>query len=149
MEQENVMLLRQLVELQKENIELRREMLCGLTNMSRTKKTQRPSIGLNTTDGEWALFLDTWARYKETCGLEDPAEIRNELREACTPETNKLLFELVGPERLNSASEEYLMHQIRLVAVRGLHKEVHRQTFHSMKQNEGESVTHFLSRLRG
>lgn len=102
MEQENVLLLRQLVELQKENIELRKDILHGRANTSQTKRMQRPSIGLDSTDSEWALFLDTW--YKEMCRLENPAAIRNELREACTPETNRLLFELVGPERLNNAA---------------------------------------------
>lgn len=30
----------------------------------------------------------------------------DELWMTCTPETNRLLFELVGPTRLNSATEE-------------------------------------------
>ena len=59
------------------------------------------------------------------CELEDPAVIRNELRMACTPEANRLLFELIGHEILNSATEVHLLQQIRLVAVKGLHKEVH------------------------
>lgn len=149
MEQEYLKLMQQLVELQKENIELRKEMLHGHPNISCVKKPERPSIGLDTTEGEWALFLDTWARYKDICRLKDQVVIRNELRATCTPETNRLLFELIGPTRLNTATEGYLLQQIRLVAVKGLHKEVHRQSFHSMAQNEGESITHFLSRLRG
>ena len=149
MEQGYTELLQQLLELQRENIELRKEMIRGRPNTPNVKRPERPSIGLDITDGEWALFLDTWTRYKTICGLEDPAVIRNELRATCTPEANRLLFELIGPERLNSASEENLLQQIRLVTVKGLHKEVHRHEFHSMRQKEGESVTHFLARLRG
>lgn len=140
MEQEYLKLMNQLVELQKENIELRKEMLRGHTNILQVMKPERPSIGLDITEGEWALFLDTWTRYKDMCRLEDP--VRNELRATCTPETNRLLFKLVGPTRLNSASEEFLLlHQIRLIVVKGLHKEVRRRKFHSMAQNEGESIT--------
>ena len=65
-----------------------------------------------------------------------------------TPEINRLLFELIGPKALNTAMEEHLLQQVRLVAVKGLHKEVHRQNFYSMRQKEGESITHFLARLR-
>ena len=68
-------------------------------------------------------------------------------RSACTPERNRLLFKLIGPKALNTATEEHLLQQIRFVAVKGLHKEVHRQNFHSMKQKEGESITHFPARL--
>ena len=41
-----------------------------------------------------------------------------------------------------------MLQQIRLVAVKGLHKEVYRQNFYSMRQKEGESITHFIARLR-
>ena len=123
-------------------------MLSGQSSMSCIRKPNRPSIALDATDGDWALFIDEWTRYKDMCGLKDLAVMRNELRSACTPETNRLLFELIGPEALNTATEEHLLQQIRLVAVKGLHTEVHRQNFHSMWQKEGESITHFLAWLR-
>ena len=82
------------------------------------------------------------------CRLRDPAVIRNELRTAYNPNLNKLLFDLIGPETFNSSTEEYLLHQIQLVAVQCLLREVHRQNFHSLKQKEDESVTYFLARLR-
>ena len=43
------------------------------------------------------------------------------------------------------ATEEYLLEEM----VKGLPKEVHRQRFHSMVQNEGEFITYILSRLFG
>jgi len=148
MDQQHLELMKQMMELQQENISLRKQMLSGQSNMSRVRKPDRPSIGLDATDGDWALFIDEWTRYKDMCGLKDSAVIRNELRTACTPETNRLLFELIGPETLDTATEEHLLQQIRLVVVKGLHKEVHRQNFHFMRQKEGESITHFLARLR-
>ena len=32
--------------------------------------------------------------------------------------------------------------------MKGLHKEVHRHTFHNIRQQEGEGITHFLARLQ-
>ena len=149
MDQQYTELLKQLVELQKDNIALRTEILQREPKATHVPKPERPSIGLEATDGDWALFLDAWTRYKDMCRLENPATIRNELRATCTGEANKLLFELIGPEALSSATEDHLLNQIRLITVKGTHKEVHRQQFHSMKQQEGELVTHFLARLRG
>ena len=142
-------LMAQMVEMQKENIELRRELLNRRTETPHVKTPERPSIGLDTTEAEWALFIDSWTRYKSMCGLADPAVIRNELRTTCTADANRLLFELVGPEILKSATEEFLLEKIKLVTVKGLHKEVQRQIFHSMVQKEGELITHFFARLRG
>ena len=65
----------------------------------------------------------------------------------CTTKVNRLLFDQLGAKILNSATEEQLLLHIRLVVVRGLHKEVHQQNFHSMGQKEEESITHFLARL--
>ena len=71
--------------------------------------------------------------------------IRNELVMACNTEANRLLFELIGPEVLNSVTEEPLL---QLVAFMRFNKEVHIHNFHSMNHKVGESVTHFLARLR-
>ena len=138
-------LLHQLVELQKENIELRRQ----ATNDQHYKdnyvrKPERPVIELDSSNGDWILFMDTWNQYKEMCKLTNPSTIYNELRMACIPELNRLLFDLMGAEALNMASGDQLLQYIKLVAVRGLHKEVHWQNFHSMKQKEGESIIHFF-----
>ena len=139
----------QLVELRKENIELRKWM----TNDQHYKdnyvrKPEKPEIKLDSSDGDWALFMDTWNRYKEMCKLTNPSTICNELRMVCTPELNRLLFNLMGAESLNTASEDQLLQYIMLVTAKRFHKEVHQQNFHSMKQKEGESITHFLARLQ-
>ena len=59
-----------------------------------------------------------------------------------------MLSQLLGSETLNIATEEQLLHQIRLVAVKGLHKEVHWHTFHNIRQQEEEGITHFLAKFQ-
>ena len=112
------------------------------------KKPDRLVIEEDSTDEDWALFVDAWCRYKEMWYFTNQAEIWNVLRTACSPNVNRLLFQLLGSETLNIATEEQLLHQIRLVAVKDLHKEVHRHTFHNIRQQEGEGITHFLARLQ-
>lgn len=67
---------------------------------------------------------------------------------ACSKEVNRLLFDLVGPKALKLATEEQLLQHIRLIVVRGLHKEVHRHRFHNMRQHEWEGLTQFLAKLQ-
>ena len=43
---------------------------------------------------------------------------------------------------------QQLLNHTKFVAVRGVHKEVHRQRFHELKQSESESITHFLARVK-
>ena len=128
--------------LQQENDTLRRQ-----NAETKLKKPDRPIIEGNWNDSEWALFLDTWRRYKIMASLTQADEIRMELRAACSSDVNKFLFEFVGPNILDNATEEQLLAHIKSVAVKGLHKEVHRVTFGKLKQGDGESVTHFVARL--
>ena len=54
---------------------------------------------------------------------------------------------MVG-EQLITLSEQALMEQIRAVAVLTVHKVVHRVEFSKIRQDEGESIAHFVSRLK-
>ena len=80
--------------------------------------------------------------------ISDTVAIRNELRSTCSTIVSKLLFDFVGADQLNSCTEQQLLAHIKSVAVKGVHKEVHCQTFHSLHQSPGESITCFLARLR-
>lgn len=128
MNQQYLQFMQQLVELQKENI-------------------TQCKVRLDATDEDWMMFVDTWTCYKKMCELMDPAVIWYELRIVCTPDVNRLVFGLVGAKTLNSATDEQLLRQIQLIDVRELHKEVHRENFHSMRKKEEESITHFLAQL--
>ena len=80
-----------------------------------SKRPDRPTIEPDLTDNEWSLFLDSWTRYKTMSNLTNDKEtaIRNELREACSQEVNKMLFELYGLTELNSMNEIQLMECIK------------------------------------
>lgn len=80
--------------------------------------------------------------------LAAPTEIRNELRSACSSKINEMLFNFVGPDALNTASEEELMDFIKSVAVKAVHPEVYRQQFFTLRQSDCESITNYISRLK-
>lgn len=114
------------------------------------KKPERPIIQPNLDDQEWALFEDSWDRYKKMCRLDDGDVeiIRLELRECCSPEVNKFLFEYVGSAKLNTCTEKELLGFIKSVAVKVVHKEVHRMAFNLLFQDHGEPVTQWIARVK-
>ena len=117
----------------------------------KSKKMERPVIDRDIDDREWARFLNKWSRYKEMCELDDNNDanrIRLELRAACSDDVDRLLFEYVGETKLDNASETELMEHIKSVTVKTVHKEVHRLEFHRMIQEQGETITQWVARLR-
>ena len=137
----------QLTELQKENAELRLQQSNSQAD-GKTRRPDRPTIEPNLDDSDWALFEDTWKRYKVMANLNTTEKIRMELRAACSPDVNKLLFEFVGPTVLDGANEADLLKHIRSIAVKGLHQEVHRVHFGKLTQADGEAITHYVARLK-
>jgi len=57
-------------------------------------------------------------------------------------------FNFVGPNQLNTATEDELLDHIRYVAVKTIHPEVYRQQCFWLKQSDEETITHFASRLK-
>ena len=72
-------------------------------------KIGHPTIDADCTDNQWMVFCDSWSRYKEMASLTSVTEIRNELRSTCSSKINEMLFNFVGPNALNQASEDELM----------------------------------------
>ena len=136
--------MQQLNTLQRENVHLR----TGRPSGPKTKRPDRPTVNVNIDEREWELFKDTWQRYKTMTGLAGEDGIRMELRASCSSDVNKLLFEFVGATMLDTASEQELLGHIRSIAVKGTHKEVHRMNFGKLIQQEGESITQFVARLK-
>ena len=120
----------------------------GTVASSRCVKPERPSIDIDTTEGEWSLFEDNWSRFKRMAKLTDIMDIRDNLRQCCTPQLNKRLFDVKGTAMLNAASEEDLLSWIKDIAVQGVHKEVHRTQFVNCKQKQGERIGVFHGRLK-
>ena len=54
------------------------------TASANTKRPDRPTVDTGITDHDWAVFMDSWKRYKLMSKLTDPEGIRNELRATCS-----------------------------------------------------------------
>ena len=117
-------------------------------NNSRTKKPDCPVINAGMDDREWAVYLDSWSLYKNMTGITDANTLRMELRASCSVDLNKMLFEFVGADVLNVAAEDEMLGHIKSVAVKQTHPEVHQTSFNLMKQDQGESINRFVSRLK-
>ena len=120
----------------------------GLNTTSKSVKPERPSIDIDLTEGEWAIFEDRWSRFKRMANLTQDVEIRDNLRQCCATQLNKRLFDVKGVATLNNATEVNLLQWIKDIAVKGVHKEVHRTQFVSLKQRQGETITSFYGRLK-
>ena len=139
----------QFTQLQEENARLRALVdQPGARQANHTKKPDRPTVESGMNDREWALFDDSWGRYKKMANITDLETIRMELRAGCSPDVNKMLFEFVGAETLDTCTEAELLVHIKSVAVRTVHKEVHRMVFNTMVQKDKESVTKFVAALK-
>jgi len=114
----------------------------------RSTKPMRPTIDADSSDNKWIIFKDSWNRYKEMAGITDAVHIRNELRSTCTPKVNEMLFNFVGPEALNQATEANLLEHIKSIAVKTVHPEVYRQQFFNLRQSDCETVTSLILRLK-
>lgn len=115
---------------------------------TRARRPDRPVIDFESTETDWEIFKEDWSRYKQMSMLLEINDIRNELRAACSKEVNRMLFSFIGPGVLKNANEAELLDFIKLVSVRSVHKEVHRQDFKVMKQEDGETITRFTARLK-
>ena len=114
---------------------------------NKCKKPDRPEVSLDITESQYAFFKEEWRIYKTRCGLQ-PEEITLELRAACTTELRRSLFDFIGIDALNSATEDNLLDHIEKVAVKAKNTAVHRQEFYSMSQAPDETILSFVSRLR-
>lgn len=117
---------------------------------SKAPRPTRPTMEADVDDVEWRIFLDKWRHYKKIAKLTSDAEICLELREACSDQVNKLLYEFVGPEELSDEelTEVALLKHIKSVAVKSIHKEVHRWHFSQLTQHDGETATNYIGRLK-
>ena len=77
----------------------------GTRQTNQTKKPDRPTVDSGMNDREWALLEDSWSRYKKMTNIVDLETIRMELRAACSVDVNKMLFEFVRAETLDTCTE--------------------------------------------
>ena len=60
--EQQLKLMQQMIELQRENNELRRTMSSSGSSSSNARKPDRPTIEPDSSDNDWAIFLDSWSR---------------------------------------------------------------------------------------
>lgn len=163
-QQENSELHKELISILKSNANLNGKMKAekktgesssdgdNVESKSRTNRPKpvRPIIEEGVDDFGWNIFLDKWERYKQVAELKDEREVCLELRDSCSADVNRMLFEFIGVEELNKTSltEVDLLEDIKSVAVRSIHKEVHRNHFNLISQDGSEKVTKFVGRLK-
>ena len=156
---ENSQLNRQVLELTRaslgsSNIPQQLDEASAITNQGQARtsraKPNRPTIQTDMDDINWTIFIDSWNRYKKLANIGTTEDVCLELREACSTDINKLLYEFVGASELNSEdlTETKLLEHIKLVAVKTVHKEVHRWKFGGLVQTNGEPVSRFIGRLK-
>ena len=80
------------------------------------------------------MFDDAWSHYKKMVGVTavDVETICMELRACCSIDVNRMLFEFMGKETLDTCSENELLAHIKSVAVEQVHPEVHQMNFNTM-----------------
>ena len=112
-----------------------------------TKKPDRPEIDGESSDSDWNLFLFEWERYKRATRLDGNDQAKDELLNCCKPSPRSRLFQMAG-NSLSTLTEQALLERIKDAAVLSVHKVVHRAEFSKLAQEEGESVAHFVARLK-
>ena len=152
MQHENQLLNRQILELTKDKLNMSSFEEDGQKRLKKSNriKPTRPKIDTDMDEISWKIFLDDWDRYKRRAELDDADEICLELRDACSSDVNKLLYQFNGGDELNSSTmtEKKLLEFIRNAAVKVIHPEVHRLNFNAIKQSDGETAARFVGRLK-
>jgi len=154
MQHENQLMNKQILELTKDKLNVSNIEDPSVTGVQSTKsnriKPTRPKIEGGMDEIDWKILLDDWGRYKRRSELLDEEQICLELRDSCSNDVNKLLYQFIGGDDLNAndMTEIKLLEYIRNVAVKVDHKEVHRLNFSRLKQTEGEIASQFVGRLK-
>ena len=113
------------------------------------KKPDRPIVKEDSTDQDWAIFEFEWGRYCKAVGITAKEDVlRSELLNCCDPALRQRLLEMVGPETLNTTTEEDLKAQIKEIAVLSVDPVVHRVQFSGLKQDQGESFQRYVPKLK-
>ena len=116
-------------------------------NAVKPEKLKRPCLAIENSTEEWNFFVSRWENYKQSTGL-TASKITTQLIECCD---EALLKDLIRVHRdsLYSLVEEDLLKAIRRLAVQEDNTLVARFKLHGLKQDNGESIRSFSSRLRG
>jgi len=147
-----------MLQMQQQQLEMQKQMTALMaqlpkllpTNTQAAKpptKLTKPVIDTDTSDNRWIIFKDEWRPYKDMARLSNTAEIRNEIRAACSQKVNEcsLTLYVLIICRLQVRTISLVS---STVAVKTVHPEIYRQHFYNLKQSDGETITSFISRLK-
>ena len=70
---------------------------------------------MDSTEGEWGIFEDCWARYKRMTGLTDAEGVRDELRESCMKQLITRLVQMHNTGTLGSCNNVQLLRFIEAI----------------------------------
>ena len=111
------------------------------------RKPERPQIDIESSESQWAFFLDEWDTYKRRAGISGP-DTTLELHATCSTTLHHSLFDFMGKDMLGSADEEGLLNHIKNISVKGKNNAVHRQEFYGMAQRAEQPIQAFVGQLR-
>ena len=112
-----------------------------------TKKPDRPTIDLGSSEGDWKFFVNEWTEYKERCKLQG-REVILELKTCCSIVLRREIFDYLGCDELSNITEAEFLKHMKTLAVKGKNKSVHRKEFYTMEQSSGQSIQAFVTKLR-
>jgi len=111
-------------------------------------KPIRPKLETELDDIGWKIFLDKWTHYKSIADILDEKERCMELRECCSSEVTRLMYQYYGSIDIDELDERTMLTNIKSVAVSTTHPHVHRWHYTQLNQMDGEPVTKYVARLR-
>ena len=115
---------------------------------SRNKvKFPKPAVDQVQLLEEWETLLTRWAEYKKQMKV-DTGNVSGQLISCTSNELETSLRRILGQDLYNEA-EVVLLREMKQLVVKFQNPAVYVEEFLTIKQEGGESVRHFLSRLKG
>ena len=110
-------------------------------------KFRQPRVDLGQSLEEWETFLARWAEYKRQMKV-GTGKVSGQLISCASDELETSLRRLLG-ENFYDEAETVLLHEMKQLVVKFQNPAVYVEEFMTIKQEVGESVRNFLSRLKG
>ena len=115
---------------------------------SRNKvKFPQPKVDLGQSLEDWETFLTRWAEYKKQMKV-DTGNVSGQLLSCTSDKLETSLRRILG-ENFYDEAEVVLLREMKQLVVKFQNPAVYVEEFMTIKQEAGEGVRHFLSRLKG
>ena len=118
----------------------------GTGASAKVEKLPRPKLEEEISDSDWNYFCAEWTRYKRSVKLSGQ-EIVDQLWATMSPDLKRQCHDH-GASTENT-TEDQLLPLMKAFATRGQNKLCNIVHFLNLKQEEGEPIAKFISRVRG